>query len=266
MGAVIGSMRIIPGGCFTMGSEHFYPEEAPLRLVEVDPFELDSHPVTNGQFTHFVKETGWVTGAEATGGSLLFDRHDRQAAPRWKFVEGVSWRHPLGPDSSINDIKCHPVVHVDPRDAGAYAAWSGKRLPTEAEWEWAARGGLAGLDYAWGNERQIDGMTPANIWIGIFPHARLGGLALPLTTRVGAYACNGFGLHDLIGNVWEITSDEQVSEARGSSCCSRNPTTKAHVIKGGSFLCADNHCRRYRPAARQFASEPASHIGFRCAR
>ncbi|SES16643.1 Formylglycine-generating enzyme, required for sulfatase activity, contains SUMF1/FGE domain [Sphingobium sp. YR768] len=248
-----------------MGSERFYPEEAPLRVVEVAAFIVDTHPVTNGQFQEFVRDSGWVTVAEQAGGSMLFACHDPARYPDWRFVAGTCWCRPLGPKSAIDALLDHPVVHVGPRDAEAYATWAGKRLPTEAEWEWAARGGLHGLDYAWGDTLETDGLIPANIWRGVFPHDRRGGMSLPLTTPVGAFLPNGFDVHDLIGNVWEITADTgDISETQ--ACCSDSKAQNhGHIIKGGSFLCAENHCRRYRPAARQVMKEPASHIGFRCA-
>ena len=257
--------RFVPPGTFAMGSERFYPEEAPEREIEVGAFRIDRTPVTNARFARFVVEAGHETCAERAGGGLVF-RGGARGDDNWAFVAGASWRHPYGPESSIADMSDHPVVLVSPADALAFAEWSGGRLPTEAEWEWAARGGIAGLDYAWGDDLHIDGDIPANVWKGIFPVSRKDGLEAPFTTPVGRYAENGFGLHDMIGNVWELTAD-RVTHVSGGCCSARDGSPRlaaGHVIKGGSHLCAENHCRRYRPAARQTMSEPTSHIGFRC--
>jgi sulfatase modifying factor 1 len=296
------------GGTFWMGSSDHYPEEGPARQVYVDPFEIDAAPVTNRDFAAFVAETGHVTLAEQApdavlypgadpamlrAGSSLFVRPDRPTPPTdpfawWHFSFGTDWRHPHGPDSGIGGIEHHPVVHVAYADAQAYAAWAGKRLPTEAEWEFAARGGLDRAAYAWGEELAPDGTMLANYWQGAFPHENSLADGYERTSPVMAYPANGYGLYDMIGNVWEWTADwylDRRGEAASKPCCvprnprggseeaSRDPRDLGHafgrkVLKGGSHLCADNYCRRYRPAARypQTIDTSTSHIGFRCAR
>lgn len=281
-------MRRMPGGVFTMGSERFYPEEAPLRLAEVGPFWIDETPVTNADFARFVAATGHVTLAEqvpgeddhpgllpgmARAGSMVFDPQGRDPAPPglpwWCFRVGACWHRPLGPDSSVAGLADHPVVHVALTDAQAYASWAGKALPTEAEWEFAARGGLAGREYAWGDELAPGGALLANYWQGDFPrhNTRLDGWER--TSPVRSYPPNGHGLHDMIGNVWEWTADRWSLPAYPRlGCCSTASAGPAeqHVLKGGSHLCAPGHCQRYRPAARhpQAADTATSHIGFRC--
>lgn len=304
-------MRPVPGTPFMMGSQRFYPEEAPVRRVRVDGFLMDEVPVTNAAFAAFIAATGHVTVAEsvprmedypgmaaefAVAGSAVFDTHthtktDTKAgpdgiAPSWQFRPGTSWRHPLGPESSLQGLAEHPVVHVAHADALAYAQWVGKALPTEAEWELAARGGLEGADYAWGDELAPAGAMLANYWQGHFPYAndRLDGWYR--TSPVASYAANGYGLFDLIGNVWEWTTDwwsmPVAAAAAHKSCCiphnprggeehaSLDPVLAVRiprkVIKGGSHLCAANYCQRYRPAARhpQAIDSTTGHIGFRC--
>jgi sulfatase modifying factor 1 len=293
-------MRFIEGGAFLMGSDHHYPEEAPARRVEVDGFWIDETPVTNAAFARFVEETDYVTFAErppdpaqypgmdpalAKPGSLVFTP---TAGPVplndplrwWRFELGANWRWPQGPDQR-KALADHPVVHVVFEDVQAYAAWTGKRLPTEAEWEFAARGGLDGAEYAWG-----DAFDPglANIWIGDFPWRNLSPDEAEFSSAVRTYPSNGYGLSDMIGNVWEWTIDEfgmpgapvksccAAKNARGASevetiqpvgGCVRIPTK---VMKGGSHLCAPSYCRRYRPAARhpQPIDTSTSHLGFRC--
>jgi sulfatase modifying factor 1 len=263
-------MRAIPGHTFEMGSDGFYPEERPARAANVQPFRIDTTPVTNAMFAHFVQATGHVTDAERSdegpAGSLLLAFHDDGPAT-WRFVAGASWRHPHGAASTWEALGNHPVVHVSGMDAAAYAAWAGKRLPSELEWEAAARGGLYGCDYAWGQELLIDGVVPARIWKGDFPLTRGQGHELPFTSEVGSYEPNGFGLFDMIGNVWEWTTDQGKGLASRPSCCGKAniDDPEGMIIKGGSHLCAPNWCQRYRPAARQIATSPTSHIGFRCA-
>lgn len=295
----------LPGGAFAMGSDRFYPEEAPVRRVRVDPFAIDETPVTNAQFAQFVADTGHVTLAEiapdpaqypglrpdlAQAGSAVFEMTDRPvdtAVPTWwEFRLGASWRAPLGPGSSIAGIEDHPVVHVAHADAEAYAAWAGKALPTEAEWEFAARGGLDGADYAWGDALAPDGAMLANYWQGLFPFANQLTDGYLRTSPVRTYPRNGYGIHDMIGNVWEWTADWYAApkierKARGSCCVPANPrggtrgssivkTDPARVprkvMKGGSHLCAENYCQRYRPAARyaQPVDTTTGHVGFRC--
>lgn len=286
-----------------MGSDSHYPEERPLRQVQVDPFTLDAYPVTNAQFAQFVAATGHVTLAEIAPkaedypgadpallqpGSSLFVPPPHPVPLNdpfgwWSFSLGTDWRHPWGPASSYLDLIDHPVVHVAFEDAQAYARWAGKRLPTEAEWEFAARGGLDRQDYAWGSELVPDGEMLANFWQGNFPNENTLQDGFERTSPVGSFPANGFGIFDMIGNVWEWTDDWYAthSGAQPSSCCiPRNPrgATQAEsldpasgfprkVLKGGSHLCAPNYCQRYRPAARyaQTVDTSTSHIGFRCA-
>jgi len=297
----------LPGGTFAMGSDRLYPEEAPVRRVSVDPFWIDETPVTNDQFAAFVASTGHVTFAEiapdpkdypgmapdlAQPGSAVFEMTrvpvDTAVPTWWDFRIGASWRAPLGPGSSIDGIGDHPVVHVAYADAEAYAAWAGKALPTEAEWEFAARGGLDGADYAWGSELAPEGAMLANYWQGLFPFANQlidGDLR---TSPVRSYPANGYGLYDMIANVWEWTTDwfarpKMERKAKGSCCVPANPRGGTRggsidrrdptrfprkVLKGGSHLCAENYCQRYRPAARyaQPIDTTTGHVGFRCVR
>ena len=293
----------IPGGEFTMGSDRHYPEEGPAHRVRVDSFLMDRHPVTNARFQQFVEETGYVTFAEITpgggesaladevySGSLVFVPPavpiDLRLPMWWQYVRGANWRHPTGPGSTIEGLEDHPVVHVTSGDAMAFAAWEGKTLPSEAEWELAARGGLDDAEYAWGDAWMPDGRPMANTWQGEFPWYNRGDDGYERTSPVTAFPANGYGLYDMIGNVWEWTSDwyqpYHHREGRGSGRIPRNPRvarlvevfdageTPTHVprrvLKGGSHLCAPNYCRRYRPAARQpeAIDTAACHIGFRC--
>jgi formylglycine-generating enzyme required for sulfatase activity len=238
----------VPGGSFLMGSQDFYPEERPVRRVEVDGFWMDEQ---------------W-----------------------WRYTPGAGWRHPRGPGSTLDGLDRHPVTHVAAEDADAYAAWAGKRLPTEAEWEFAARGGLDGAVFTWGDDEAPRGKVMANTWQGEFPWQNLKTGRWRRTTPVKSFPPNGFGLYDMAGNAWEWTSDyfvTQPAEHTQPACCApRNPRVAsaaasmvpgqpgAHiprrVIKGGSHLCAPNYCLRYRPAARQGEAVDTStaHIGFRC--
>lgn len=298
-------MTFIPGGAFWMGSNVHYPEEAPARQVRVDGFWIDTTPVTNAQFAGFVAATGHVTLAETApdpalypgaaphmlrAGSSLFQPPGRAVALTnslqwWSFCFGADWRRPAGPASSIDGLLDHPVVHVAYADALAYAGWAGKALPTEAEWEFAARGGLDRAAYAWGDRLAPDGAMLANYWQGAFPTQNLMLDGYARTSPVGAFPPNGHGLYDMIGNVWEWTSDWYGTSARAASpsCCipdnprggdekgSHDPADPGaafprKVLKGGSHLCAENYCQRYRPAARypQTIDTSTSHIGFRC--
>jgi formylglycine-generating enzyme required for sulfatase activity len=294
----------IEGGTFLMGSDHHYPEESPAHQVTVDGFWIDQYAVTNKQFQRFVKETGYVTVAERTPnpenypgalpellvpGSLVFQAPnpsiDLRFCSWWKYVPGASWRHPQGPGSSIKGKDIYPVVHIAYEDAATYAAWADKSLPTEAQWEFAARGGLEGATYVWGNELMPKGRLLANIWQGEFPWQNLKSRP-PATEPVGSYPPNGYGLYDMVGNVWEWTEDwyrDRHPENKTKSCCipvnprggtqqeSYDPATPEiqiprKVLKGGSFLCAHNYCVRYRPAARhpEMVDTSTCHIGFRC--
>ncbi len=254
----------LPGGVFAMGSNEAYREEAPVREVETGPFRMDAHEVTNRQFSAFVEATGYVTTVETkpkpednpgippellTAGSAVFVGG---RAP-WKFVEGAYWRAPEGPGSSIDNRMDHPVVHMTYADAEAYAAWAGGDLPTEAEWEYAARGGLDGARYEWGDTPPDKTDQPrANTWQGLFPVANTTHDGFDGSAPVGCYAPNGYGLYDMTGNVWELVKGHAPSALFG-------------IMKGGSFLCAENFCRRYRPSARHDSEVnfSASHVGFR---
>ena len=301
----IEGMRYVPGGVFTMGSDNFYPEEAPSRRVSVDPFLIDEALVTNAEFAKFVAATGHVTFAEiapdpkdypgmppemAHAGSVVFHKtalpvDTSDPGQWWTFEFGANWRHPLGEGSSINGLDDHPVVHIAYSDAEAYAQWAGKALPTEAEWECAAKGGLEG-EFAWGDELAPNGAMLANYWQGLFPYANTLDDGWERTSPVRSYPANGYGIYDMIGNVWEWTTDwyaPRVAEkkAKGSCCIPANPRG-AHrhdsfdpqspariprkVLKGGSHLCALSYCQRYRPAARHPESidTSTSHVGFRC--
>ena len=289
----------VPGGRFLMGSEDFYPEERPVHRVTVDGFWMDAHPVTNAEFRRFVKATGHVTVAERppdpadypdadpdllVPGSLVFrptsgpvDLGDWRTW--WAWVPGASWRHPEGPGSTLHGRDRHPVTQVAYEDAVAYATWAGKALATEAEWEYAARGGLEGKVFCWGDEFAPKGRMLANTWQGEFPWQNLLLDRYAGTSPVGAFPPNGYGLLDMAGNVWEWTSDSftpRHPDAADKPCCvPHNPQVTAptlqepiprRVIKGGSHLCAPSYCLRYRPAARQGEAVDTStgHIGFRC--
>jgi formylglycine-generating enzyme required for sulfatase activity len=298
------TMLWVPGGTFLMGSNHHYAEEAPVHQATVAGFWMDRGPVTNAQFARFVEQTGYVTVAERdpnpedypgalpqmlVPGSVVFsqprqgvDIHSHYAW--WQYVPGANWRHPTGPGSSLKNLAEHPVVHVAFEDASAYARWAGKELPTEAEWEFAARGGLNANEYAWGTELTPGGRIMANVWQGIFPWENLVEDGYERTSPVGSFPPNTYGLHDMIGNVWEWTVDwwRDHAVAKGSCCgTSRRddsdreasldpsqPTIRIprKVLKGGSYLCAPNYCVRYRPAARipQQVDSGTCHQGFRC--
>jgi len=286
-----GSMAWIPGGGFLMGSDDFYREERPARRECVHGFWIDTHPVTNAEFGRFVDETGYVTLCERppdptaypdadpallVPGSLVFRQPPGPVSLRdnrawWEYAPGADWRHPEGPHSAIDGRPDHPVVHVAFEDAAAYAAWAGKALPTEAEWEYAARGGLDGTTYAWGDEFAPGGRLMANTWQGRFPWQNLALDGYAGTSPVGAFPANGYGLCDMIGNVWEWTASEfaavQAASVKASCCAPSEPASATlRVVKGGSHLCAPQYCLRYRPAARQGEATDTSacHIGFRC--
>jgi sulfatase modifying factor 1 len=284
-------MVFVPGGSFLMGSNDFYVEERPARREAVRGFWVDQHPVTNAQFRQFVGATGYVTFSERppdpanypdadpsllVPGSLVFrkprgpvDLRDYRAW--WEYAPGADWQHPEGPGSTIEGRDDHPVVHVAHEDACAYAAWAGKALPTESEWEFAARGGLEGAPYAWGETFAPEGRAMANTWQGRFPWENLKADGYEGTSPVDAFPANGYGLHDMIGNVWEWTASPFAPHHDGykKSCCVPRESgghAARLVVKGGSHLCAPNYCLRYRPAARQGEAidTSACHIGFRC--
>jgi formylglycine-generating enzyme required for sulfatase activity len=295
-------MTWIPGARFRMGSDHHYPEEAPSHWVAVDGFWMDACAVTNREFAQFVAETGHVTLAERAARAedypgarpeLLQPSSVVFRAPRspvdlrdpcawWTYVPGADWRHPQGPDSSIDERMEHPVVHVAYEDVETYARWIGKALPTEAEWELAARGGLDGAEYVWGDELTPAGTCMANTWQGEFPRENLVLDGFAGTAPVASFPPNGYGLHDMAGNVWEWCQDWYEAHRMWPGCCtvrdpqggnrklSADPRAPGEiprkVMKGGSYLCAANYCRRYRPAARmaQPIDTSTCHLGFRC--
>ena len=330
-------MAWVPGGKSLIGSDSHYPEERPAHEVAVEGFWMDISPVTNAQFTIFVEETGHVTTAEMppaqadypdvpperlVAGSAVFvaptEPVDLSHPTWWQYVPGADWRHPNGPDSTIKGLDHHPVVHIAYADALAYAAWANKQLPTEAQWEHAARGGLEGATYPWGDQQTPNGHRMANYWHGTFPWHNLKPHP-PAPTPAGTYPPNPYGLYDMCGSVWEWTADvwepshnppnsqhqpsekptqpadvwepshnpQQHSISHQAPCCApatHNDTAShvpshaaapqaalpqqptVHVIKGGSFLCSENYCTRYRPAARFPHSSDTStnHLGFRC--
>ncbi|MGA7758460.1 MAG: formylglycine-generating enzyme family protein [Ilumatobacteraceae bacterium] len=298
----------LPAGTFRMGSDDHYPEEAPTHLVRVDAFAISATTVTNAQFAVFVDSTGYVTVAERpldpadfpgappenlAAGSLVFTMTPgpvdlRHLSQWWTWTPGASWRHPEGPRSSIDDRRDHPVVHVAFEDAASYAAWAGEELPTEAEWEYAARGGADARAFVWGDDAVPGGRYLANFWQGDFPWRNSEADGFTGTSPVGSFPPNDYGLHDMAGNVWEWTTDwysDQHPADHDEPCCvpsnPRGPEVEASydpaqpqfriprkVIKGGSFLCADNYCQRYRPAARrpQMIDTGMSHIGLRTIR
>jgi formylglycine-generating enzyme required for sulfatase activity len=302
----MGDMVWIPGGTFRMGSDSHYPEEAPAHFACVDGFWMDRTPVTNSQFRRFVEATGYVTFAEIAPdpkdypgaqphmlqpGSLVFTPPGHPVdlgnyANWWKFKFGAHWRRPQGPRSSIAGLDDHPVVHLAYRDVEAYAAWARKALPTEAEWEFAARGGIEGAEFAWGDEFTPGGRHMANTWQGEFPNENLEADGYARTSPVRVFPRNAYGLHDMIGNVWEWTTDwfatRHAAQASHPCCAPANPRggredesydpcqpdlrIPRKVLKGGSHLCAPNYCQRYRPAARhaQPVDTSTSHVGFRC--
>jgi formylglycine-generating enzyme required for sulfatase activity len=298
-------MITVPAGTFRMGSDNHYPEEAPTHLVHVEAFSISATTVTNEQFAAFVDATGYLTVAERpldpadypgapkenlVAGSLVFTMTPgpvdlRHLSQWWTWTPGASWHRPEGPHSSIDERLDHPVVHVAFEDAEAYAAWAGEELPTEAEWEYAARGGADGRAFVWGDEAVPDGRYLANFWQGDFPWRNNAADGFTGTAPVGSFPPNGFALYDMAGNVWEWTTDwyssRHPADVDNPCCVPTNPRGPAvessfdpeqpqfriprKVIKGGSFLCADNYCQRYRPAARrpQMIDTGMSHIGFR---
>jgi len=296
----------IPGGTFRMGSDKHYVEERPAHNATVDGFWMDVHPVTNERFARFIQATRYVTFAEIPpraedypgalpdmlyAGSLVFNKPNgpvdrRNLGNWWQYQRGANWRRPAGIGSSIDKLMQHPVVHVTFADAEAFARWEQKELPTEAEWEFAARGGLAEAPYAWGHEFMPGDRPMANTWQGEFPYHNLVEDGYEGTSPVGAFPPNDYGLYDMIGNTWEWTTDwynpRHEGEAPKACCTPVNPRggkeTQSYdpsqpeikiprkVLKGGSHLCAPNYCRRYRPAARfpEPIDTSTCHVGFRC--
>jgi sulfatase modifying factor 1 len=304
-------MAWIPGGTFLMGTndKESFPDERPSHLVQVLSFWIDQHDVTNAEFSEFVKATRYVTTAERkvdwedlkkelppgtpkpaesalAPGSLVFTPTSgpvplNDLSAWWRWVSGANWRHPEGPESTIQGRENHPVVQVSWNDAVAYAQWAGKRLPTEAEWEFAARGGLEAKRYVWGDEFKPSGKYMANTWQGVFPVRDTGEDNFVGTSPVGSFPANGYGLYDMAGNVWQWCSDwyrvDSNIEAASKNVC-RNPGGPAEsydpgdpyapkrVVKGGSFLCNPDYCESYRPSARRGTPPDtgSSHTGFRC--
>lgn len=292
----------IDGGTFRMGSDEFYPDEQPVHERTIGPYLIDRYAVTNADFARFVDATGYVTVAERpmdpadypgvaaedlVPGAMVFTATAGPVDLRdwrqwWRWEPGAHWRHPEGNDSDIEDRRDHPVVQVAFEDASSYAAWAGKRLPTEAEHEFAARGGVDGARFAWGEEAYPGGEAQANSWIGSFPYDNRGRFGAT-TAPVGSYPANGYGLYDLIGNTWEWTSDyyaprhavpgQEAVEAGARvnllASASAEPGSRIprRVLKGGSYLCSPDYCLRFRPAARspQADDTATTHIGFRCA-
>ncbi len=264
-----GMIRI-PGGAARLGAgdERRRPREA--GEVEVSPFWLDAHEVTNSEFEAFVRSTGYRTDAERIGDSVVFVPGGEQAPGRWELVPGADWRHPYGPGSDVDELADHPVVHVSFDDARAFAAWAGKRLPSEVEWEHAARGGLVDQPYAWGDTAPDDLERPAaNTWQGLFPLHNEQGDGHLTTAPVGSFDPNPYGLSDMAGNVWEWVSTP-MGEGPLAELHPPRPAEPDAVrqIRGGSFLCAANYCQGYRVTERQFkvAVDASSNLGFRCAR
>lgn len=293
-----GDFVRLDSGTFTMGSEQHYREEGASHRVTVGPFQIKSTEVTNAEFGDFVEATGYVTTAEKDldpekypglpadflkAGSMVFAQPPGKVDMRdfrnwWRYVPGADWRHPSGPQSTIDGLEGHPVVQVSPEDAAAYAKWAGGRLPTEAEWEFAARGGLDGAEYTWGDGYRPEEGWKANTWQGVFPSVDTAEDGHHGTAPSGSYPPNGYGLYDMAGNVWEHVSDwwvprhlktEQVDPQGPPETLAANFANEAvgamHVVKGGSWLCAPSYCLRYRPSARQHAERSlgSNHIGFR---
>ena len=276
----------LEGGSYTRGATGFYPDEGPPETVRVDGFWIGRFEVTNARFGEFVAETGYVTVAERQPdpkdfpgidpallkpGSVVFTMPTQPAGNLtqwWRFVPGANWREPTGPGSSIDGLEHHPVAHIAYEDARAFAEWLGHDLPTETQWEYAARGGLERAVYAWGDEFLVDGQHQANTWQGIFPMVNAVEDHYSASAPVGCFPANGYGLYDMIGNLWEWV-DDWYYPAHGTPGSGghdpRQPGVPVKVIKGGSYLCAENYCRRYRPAARhaQELTLSAAHIGFR---
>lgn len=297
----------IEGGEFSMGSDRHYPDEGPARLVEVEGFAIDITTVTNDQFSEFVEASGHVTVAEVAPkaedfpdasiedlvpGSLVFQMTEGPVnlgdyRNWWHWTHGADWRHPTGPESDLEGLEDHPVTQVTHEDAAAYATWAGKSLPTEAEWEFASRGGLDSAEFVWGDDDPQDTDQPsANTWQGRFPYENIESDGFTRTSPVGLFAPNGYGLYDMAGNVWEWTNDwyhnPSLRAVEPSCCAPTHPLAPRieesydpglpgsvdprKVIKGGSHLCTIQYCFRYRPAARQPQTLDTStcHLGFRC--
>src|SRR5262245_26626011 len=276
-------MALLPDGEFLMGSEDrlAYPDdgESPVRQVRVSSFRIGAFAVTNAEFSRFIDDSGYVTEAERLGWSLVFagllpNSLQREPgvgrAPWWRQVEGADWRHPEGPDSGVDAREDHPVVHVTWNDAHAYATANGKRLPTEAEWEYAARGGLDGEPFPWGSELEPGGMHRMNVWQGRFPRVNTVADGYYGTCPVDAFPPNAYGLYNMTGNTWEWCTDwfSRSYHARDRHTNPRGPQAGTHkAARGGSYLSHASYCRRYRVSARCGLTPDSSSgdVGFRCA-
>ncbi len=259
-----GMVRI-PGGKFRMGTVDGMPYEAPVHEIEVRPFLMDEHEVTVAEFAKFVEAKGYKTEAEKFGSSGAFNSHSGE----WEMANGADWRHPEGPDSMARPDE--PVVQVSWNDATAYAKWAGKRLPTEAEWEFAARGGLEGKKYAWGDDLRPGGRPVANWWQGNFPENNTIEDGFLMRAPVKSFAPNGYGLYDVAGNAWEWCADWYSADYYASSPKKDPlgpPSGDERVIRGGSWMCAENFCTNYRVAARSHSTPETglNNLGFRCAK
>lgn len=287
----------VPGGAFIFGSDRFYDEEGPPHAAKVSGFWVDRHPVTNAQFARFVAVTGYLTQAERgisaevdptlpdtlrVPGAMVFQQGPKVLNPGWQFVPGASWRHPQGPGSDLAGLENHPVVQVTLEDAQAYARWAGRALPSEAQLEYAMRGGLEDADFSWGTTELPKGKLMANTWQGQFPYNNMAADGFTGTSPVGCFPANRFGVFDAGGNVWELTRTgyrpghdaqrdaalDPPGPALSESYDPAEPGIPVAVIKGGSHLCSADLCMRYRPSARQ--PQPVfiatSHVGFRTVR
>jgi len=304
----VPGMVYIPGGEYELGNDTqvAYPDEYPIKKVSIDPFYMDATEVTNAQFKEFVEATGYVTVAEKDidwevmvqqlpegtpkppdsvlrAGSMVFQATEGPVnlvdySQWWVWTIGANWQHPEGPGSDLKGRMDHPVVHIAHEDALAYAQWAGKRLPTEAEWEWAAMGGKGEVIYPWGNQAADDSADKANFWQGMFPYQNVETDGYYTTAPVKSYPPNGYGLFDMAGNVWEWCIDRYDEKAYGKLRQSANPVndfsyndprepwSEKHVIRGGSFLCNDTYCSGYRVSRRMSSSKDSgfNHTGFRC--
>jgi len=274
----------LPGGVFTMGNDadYGYPAdgEGPAHAVELSPFLISRFPVTNRQFEQFTEATGYVTEAQSYGWSFVFSgllgadappTPEVAGQPWWRQIRGADWAHPLGPDSNVVDLADHPVVHVSWNDAVAYCDWTGSRLPTEAEWEFAARGGIEGMRFPWGKSLEPDGVHRMNVFQGAFPESNTLEDGFAGTAPIETYEPNGFGLFQMTGNVWEWVSD-WFDQTYYSNSAAKDPTGPktggAKVIRGGSYLCHASYCNRYRVDSRSSNGPDSStgNMGFRVAR
>ncbi|MFK7863866.1 MAG: formylglycine-generating enzyme family protein [Pseudohongiellaceae bacterium] len=279
------NMIWLESASFTMGSDKGMPDEAPARELQLSGFWMDQYEVTNADYQQFVLETGYTTFSEEIGDSLVFESPEQNQEMHrgildwWKLVKAANWKKPQGPSSSIDDKADHPVVHVNYQDANEYCNWLGKELPTEAQFEYAARGGKDGTLYSWGNEALQESSPVSNTWQGDFPHTNQQLDGYSATAPVGSFPPNDFGFYDISGNVWEWVEDwyhpqfysfgpakNPIGVARENSLDPNEPNIPKRSIRGGSFLCADNYCSGFRVSARMPAdpNTATNHTGFRC--